>query len=287
MDRELPDKADGNSTQQEAADLVALLRWYTAMGIDIALDAEPHDRFAESAAAAVRHRPAPAEVTMPRPAPALQPTVARNVSETPAFSADAVARSAREQAQAAQTLAALRDALANFEGCGLRATATQLVFADGNPEGDLMIIGEAPGADEDRQGLPFVGRAGQLLDRMLLAIGLDRSKAYIANVVPWRPPGNRAPTPVETAACLPFIERQIELANPKVLVCLGASSAQTLLGAKDGIMRLRGRWFDYTLGDKKIPTLPMLHPAFLLRQPAQKKLAWQDLRELAKKLRNL
>ena len=152
-----------------------------------------------------------------------------------------------------------------------------------------MLVGEAPGAEEDRQGLPFVGRAGQLLDRMLAAIGLDRTKVYIANVVPWRPPGNRAPTPQETAACLPFIERQIALVDPDILVCLGGSSAQTLLRLKDGIMRARGKWYDYTIergakGPRKIRAMATLHPAYLLRQPAHKRLAWRDLREVAKAL---
>jgi DNA polymerase len=192
--------------------------------------------------------------------------------------------SARQIAAGARTLEELRDRLAEFGGCGLKATAMQLVFGDGDPHAEVMFVGEAPGADEDRQGLPFVGRAGQLLDKMLISIGLERSKVYIANVVPWRPPGNRAPTPIETAACLPFIRRQIELVEPKFLVCLGASSAQTLLGAKEGIMRLRGRWFDYTANATTIRAIAMLHPAYLLRQPAQKKLAWQDLRLLAKEI---
>jgi uracil-DNA glycosylase len=150
-----------------------------------------------------------------------------------------------------------------------------------------MFIGEAPGADEDREGVPFVGRAGQLLDKMLASIGLDRGKVYIANVVPWRPPGNRTPTPLEAAACLPFTRRQIELVDPKILVCLGAASAQTLLGGKEGIMRMRGRWFAYPVGGKEIRALAMLHPAYLLRQPAQKKLAWQDLRMLGKEINRL
>ena len=150
-----------------------------------------------------------------------------------------------------------------------------------------MFVGEAPGADEDRLGRPFVGRAGQLLDRMLAAIGLDRTKVYIANVVPWRPPGNRDPTPQETTVCLPFTRRQIELVAPKILVCLGAPSAQTLLGVKQGITRIRGQWFDYEMGGTIIKALPMLHPAYLLRQPAQKRAAWRDLRTLDRALREL
>jgi uracil-DNA glycosylase family 4 len=161
------------------------------------------------------------------------------------------------------------------------------VFADGAPDARIMMVGEGPGGDEDRIGRPFVGRAGQLLDRMLAAIELDRRQVYIANVVPWRPPGNRTPTLQETAICLPFIRRQIELVAPKILVCLGASSAQTLLGLKEGITRTRGQWFDYPLGEGTIKALPMLHPAYLLRQPAQKRAAWRDLRTLAKALREI
>ena len=192
---------------------------------------------------------------------------------------------ARDIAASAPDLAALRSRLEAFEGCGLKRTATQLVFADGTPGTRVMLVGEAPGGDEDRVGRPFVGRAGQLLDRMLRAIGLDRSKVYIANVVPWRPPGNRTPTPQETQACLPFIKRQIELAAPEILVCLGASSAQTLLGVKEGITRARGTWFDYRCDDGRIlRSLATFHPAYLLRQPAQKRLAWMDMRALAREL---
>jgi DNA polymerase len=271
--------------------LIALLRWYRDMGVDLAVDPAPHDRFAEAsvASAPTRTRAVPAEVeTLPpatgrsftRPSEAPPPGVVPQGSE-------ALEASAREQALAAQSLEALAAALDNFHGCGLRATATKLVFGVGNPSADIMLVGEAPGADEDREGVPFVGRAGQLLDKMLAAIGLDRSMVYIANVVPWRPPGNRTPTPAEIALCLPFTRRQIALVDPKILVCLGAPATQTLLGARDGIMRLRGRWLDYRLDSKAIPALPMLHPAFLLRQPAQKRLAWQDLRALAKAIERL
>ena len=255
------------------------------MGVDIALDDAPHDRFAESRA----NKPARADAHSPAPAaPPRALETARRVTRepAPAVPAGVIEASAQDTAAAAKTLDDLCDRLLAFEGCGLKATATQLVFGDGNPSADIMLVGEAPGADEDRQGVPFVGRAGQLLDKMLAAIGLDRSKVYIANVVPWRPPGNRTPTPLETAACLPFTRRQIELVDPKILVCLGAAAAQTLLGAKDGIMRMRGRWFPYMAG-KRNPGVAMLHPAYLLRQPAQKKLAWQDLRMLAKEINRL
>ena len=184
---------------------------------------------------------------------------------------------AREAASQARTLDELRAILSGFEGCNLRFTATNLVFADGNPQARVMFVGEAPGFEEDIQGLPFVGRSGQLLDRMLKAIGLDRTSAYIANVIPWRPPGNRTPTPQETEICRPFIERQIALADPDVLVPLGGASAKQLLGVTDGILRLRGQWRDYETGLRRIRAIATLHPAYLLRQPLQKKLAWRDL----------
>ena len=266
-----------------AEGLTGLLRWYAEMGVDIAVDDAPHDRFAESRASICR-----AEMSS---LPAATPEtieIGRRVMREPgtALPPEAIAASAREQAAAAQSLDDLRERLSRFEGCGLKATATRLVFGDGNPSAKIMFVGEAPGADEDREGVPFVGRAGQLLDKMLAAIGLDRGKVYIANVVPWRPPGNRTPTPLETSACLPFTRRQIELVDPKILVCLGGASAQTLLGGKEGVMRMRGRWFAYQTGNTEIRALAMLHPAFLLRQPAHKKLAWQDLRMLAKELNN-
>ena len=264
-----------------AEGLTGLLRWYAEMGVDIAVDDAPHDRFAESRASICR-----AEMSS---LPAATPEtieIGRRVMREPgtALPPEAIAASAWEQAAAAQSLDDLRERLSRFEGCGLKATATRLVFGDGNPSAKIMFVGEAPGADEDREGVPFVGRAGQLLDKMLASIGLDRGKVYIANVVPWRPPGNRTPTPLETSACLPFTCRQIELVDPKILVCLGGASAQTLLGGKEGVMRMRGRWFAYQTGNTEIRALAMLHPAFLLRQPAHKKLAWQDLRMLAKEL---
>ena len=191
---------------------------------------------------------------------------------------------ARDAARSAKTLDELRTLLVDFKGCALRATATQLVFADGNPQGRVMFVGEAPGHDEDIIGRPFVGRSGKLLDLMMAAIGLDRSCAYIANVVPWRPPGNRTPTPQETAICLPFIRRQIELADPDILVCLGGPATQTLLGIKDGITRARGRWFSYDTGTREIRALATFHPAFLLRSPLQKRFAWRDFLALKKAL---
>jgi DNA polymerase len=197
---------------------------------------------------------------------------------------DAAALAAREIVERIATLEELRAALDKFEGCALRATATQLVFADGNPQARVMFVGEAPGRDEDIEGLPFVGRSGKLLDRMLAAIGLDRTQVYIANIIPWRPPGNRTPTPQESAICLPFVRKQIELVDPDVLVCLGGPSATTLLGIKDGITKTRGRWFNFNTGKREIRAMPTFHPAFLLRSPLQKRLAWRDFLAVKKAL---
>lgn len=260
-----------------AEEAAAALRWWAQAGVDLALDEAPRNRFLPAAG--------PTAGAAPRPAPqAAQPENARIVGQesAPAGPGDS---SASELAASASDLPSLRARLERFEGCGLKRTATQLVFADGTPGSRVMFVGEAPGGDEDRIGRPFVGRAGQLLDRMLKSIGLDRGKAYIANVVPWRPPGNRTPTPEETQACLPFIRRQIELARPEILVCLGGSSAQTLLGVKDGITRARGTWFEYSCDDgRTLKALAMFHPAYLLRQPGQKRLAWMDLRALKRAL---
>ena len=172
------------------------------------------------------------------------------------------------RAKGAESLEALRALLQTFEGCMLRTTATQLVFADGNPKGRVMFVGEAPGRDEDIAGVPFVGRSGKLLDLMMQAIGLDRTQAYIANIVPWRPPGNRTPTPHESAICLPFLLRQIELADPDILVCLGQPSTQTLLGTREGITRTRGRWFKFDTGRREIRALADLSSRFPAAQPA-------------------
>ncbi len=181
---------------------------------------------------------------------------------------EAAVMAAREAARSAQTLDELRALLETFEGCMLRATATQLVFAAGNPEARVMFVGEAPGRDEDIAGMPFVGRSGKLLDLMMAAIGLDRTRAYIANVVPWRPPGNRTPTPQETAICLPFIRRQIELADPDILVCLGQPATQTLLGTREGITRTRGRWFKFDTGSREIRAHRDVPPRLSAAQPA-------------------
>ncbi len=270
-----------------------LLAFYTEAGVDALLSETPLDRFADAPEAAPK---APHTASAELPASATLPL---NVGENnevslplsggaraPASppSPDAAIMAAREVARSAASLEELRGLLDRFEGCALRGTASQLVFADGNPQARVMFVGEAPGRDEDIEGLPFVGRSGKLLDRMMAAIGLDRTGVYIANIVPWRPPGNRTPTPQESAICLPFLLRQIELANPDVLVCLGGPSAQTLLGIKDGILKARGRWFNFHTGTREIRAMATLHPAYLLRQPLQKRLAWRDFLAIKKAL---
>ena len=191
-------------------------------------------------------------------------------------------------AASATSLAELQAALEAFDGCALKRTATNTVFADGVASGRVLLIGEAPGRDEDRVGKPFVGRAGQLLDKMLASIGLDRkTNAYITNVINWRPPDNRDPAPEEAAACLPFLRRHIELADPGVIILLGAVAARHVVGISDGIMKLRGRWLEYRVGDRMVPLMPTLHPAYLLRQPAHKKLAWRDLQAVRDKMQAL
>jgi DNA polymerase len=262
---------------EPAPDVSQLLAFYLEAGVDCALGDEPVNRLAE---------PEPAVAPVPREALPTQimrpaPPVLSGLAEPPPAPEAAIA-SARELARTAPTLEVLRDLLEKFDGCALKSTASRLVFADGNPKARLMFVGEAPGRDEDIEGLPFVGRSGKLLDRMIAAIGLDRSKVYIANVIPWRPPGNRTPTPQETQICLPFIQRQIELVDPDVLVTLGNPSTQTLLGTREGIMRTRGKWVDYDTGTRVIRALPTFHPAYLLRSPSYKRMSWQDLRAIAK-----
>jgi uracil-DNA glycosylase family 4 len=271
-----------------------LIAFYLDAGVDALVGEEPINRMAEDIAPQrLGAAPAPGSENKTArrvrgqspPAGATSPA-APQMPELPAAppSPEAAVMAAREAARTATTLDELQALLTAFEGCALRATATQLVFADGNPQSRVMFVGEAPGYDEDIVGRPFVGRSGKLLDLMMAAIGLDRTSSYIANVVPWRPPGNRTPTPQETAICLPFIRRQIELADPEFLVCLGGPAMQTLLGIKDGITRSRGRWFSYDTGRREIRALATFHPAFLLRSPLQKRFAWRDFLALKKAL---
>ena len=233
----------------------------------------------------------PAEVRAARPAPTARGEAPRAVPPRATAAAARAAgyggapeQNARDIAAKCDTLDALKAAVEAFEGCPLKATATQAAFARGNPEARVMVIGEAPGREEDREGKPFVGVAGQLLDRMLAAIGLDETSAYITNVVFWRPPGNRKPTDAEIESCRPFTERHIELVKPDFIVLAGGISAQTLLRQRAGITQMRGKWAELTVDDRSIPALPVFHPAFLLRRPQEKAKAWADLLSLKGRL---
>ena len=280
----------------------ALLEFYAANGVDCAIDDEPHDRFAEMrearearmAAMTQNHHAAQnnAQINQqssPQSAPntsSPQAAPARVATQTVPDAANVEA--ARKLANAANTLEDLHAALEQFDGCNLKRTAKSLVFADGNPNAKIMLVGDAPGRDEDIEGVPFAGATGELLNKMLAAIGLDRATdVYISNFVPWRPPGNRAPTSQEIELCRPFIERQIALVNPDILVPLGGDATKQLLQTTNGILKLRGKKHPYTLGERKIDAIATLHPAYLLRQPAQKRLAWQDLQMLKKCLEEI
>lgn len=269
-------------------DLESLLRWYVDQGIDEAIGEDAIDRFAA---------PAP----QPTPVPVLQRTPAAPTPIHPAPAAAAPPRGpvpiespqlvedARALAQRCNSVEELEAAVRAFEGCALKRTAKNTVFADGVVGSPVMVVGEAPGADEDRLGKPFVGVSGQLMDRMFEAIGMSRERdLYITNILFWRPPGNRTPTLAEQAICMAFTRRHIELARPKVLVLAGGTAAKSVLDTTEGIMRLRGKWTNLSLDDgSAVPTLPTFHPAYLLRTPASKRQSWSDLLSLDKKLREL
>lgn len=263
--------------------IIAMLRWQLDAGVDEAVADAPWDRFSEPAAPTAAAAPAPARQRRPaRPSPPEahreSPEIRRGQGRIAIAGLDGI-----------QTLEALRARLDEIDGGAPQRFATNTVFGDGAPGARAMFVGEAPGAEEDRQGAPFVGPSGKLLERMLAAIGLARGDVYIANTLYWRPPGNRTPTPEERNACLPILMRQIELVGPGLIVPLGGPAAQTLLNQTVGITRLRGRWFDFETrpnepGGLVLPALPTFHPAFLLRQPAQKRQVWQDLRAIRAKL---
>jgi len=262
-------------------DLAALLRWYVEQGLDEAIGEEAIDRLAP---------PPPAVAAVPRPA---RPMSSRPPAPAPRapvpLESPQLVEDARALAERCTSLAELEAAVRGFEGCALKRTAKNTVFADGTSGAPVMIVGEAPGADEDRLGKPFVGVSGQLMDRMMAAIGLTRSGGfYITNILFWRPPGNRTPTLAEQAMCLAFTRRHIELAAPKLLVLAGGVSAKAVLDTTEGIMRLRGKWASYRLSDgTELPTMPTFHPAYLLRTPASKRQSWQDLLAIDRKLKEL
>ena len=253
-------------TGSQAKAAAGLLAWYEAMGVDEAIGDTPVDRFAT-----VPERSPKAPARMRVRGAATRAT--RSESSADPVSLETVG-----------TLAELEALVAQFEGCALKRTAKNTCFSRGSDTARIMLIGEAPGRDEDIQGKPFVGRAGKLLDRMLAAIGLDESSVYITNTIYWRPPGNRTPTAQEIESCAPFLSRQIELLEPQVMVLLGGAAAKSMLGTSEGIMRLRGKWKLYKSADRDIPTLATLHPAYLLRKPGEKRYAWRDLLMLKERL---
>lgn len=256
-------------TPRNEKDDIAALAWQVEMGADEAITEAPVDRFKEV-------EQTPFIETKIKPA-----APARTETQLPT----AAAEDAEKLAAGAKTLEELKAVIETFEGCSLKKTAMNTVFSRGDAASGLMLVGEAPGAEEDRQGKPFVGASGRLLDKMMAAIGRERGKDYyISNILPWRPPGNRKPTPAEQMQCLPFIKRHIELAAPKVLVLLGGTSVSALLDITDGITRVRGRWYTYPAGKEGIPAMATFHPAYLLRQPQLKRQAWQDLLEIKLKL---
>ena len=274
-----------------------LLQWYLEAGVDETIGDAPVNRYLDppanrATASAARNPPPPAPPSHGmEDAPSAAPTAPARTPATPAkpAAADQAVQSAWALAASALTVAELRRALEGFDGCGLKKTATNLVLGDGNPEARVILIGEAPGAEEDRQGLPFVGASGRLLDRMLESIGLDRTQVYISNTVFWRPPGNRNPTTMEMAICMPFVERLIELVDPEILVALGGAAAKVLLAQNVGIGKLRGRWFAYSTPrlPRPVEATAVFHPAYLLRSATHKGEAWRDLLEIKRKLNSL
>ncbi len=266
----------------------AILQWYLDAGVDEVIADEPWDRTVPfTPAAAITPAPAtgPARPATPRSAVATSGVSAPSPAARQPATVQAPAALLQELATISD-LESLRARLDTFTGCALKATAMNTVFGAGAVDADLMIVGEAPGEQEDRQGIPFVGPSGQLLDLMLRAIGLERQQVYVTNTIYWRPPGNRTPTPQEVLACSPFLQRQIALIRPKVLLMVGGAAAKTLLQRTEGIMRLRGRWYEVALdgAETPIPAMATFHPAYLLRSPAQKREAWQDLQSVSERL---
>lgn len=258
--------------------VIETLAWYQHIGVDESIGMEPESK-AVSASDLIAKMTAETQAVAPKQSTA-------QAKKVPLGMATA-SEDARKIAASCQDLDALRKAMEEFEGCALKATASNLVFGDGNPESRIMFIGEAPGEHEDLQGKPFVGETGQLFDKMLSCIGLNsRDQFYVTNLVNWRPPGNRNPSDSEIAILEPFLMRHIELVNPSIIFFIGGVSAKKLLNEKQGITRLRGKWFEFKTDqmEKEIPAMPMLHPAYLLRQVSQKRNAWNDLIEAKKKM---
>ena len=278
-----------NGALTEALSPAEVLAWHLDAGVDEAIGEVPVDRFiAETVEAMPAPALAPTPAPTPAPASAPAPTLAPPPPAAEHREGGAVG-SAVHLAASAKTLDDLHEALKTFDNCALKKTAMSLVFGAGNPNAKIVLIGEAPGAEEDRQGIPFVGPAGQLLDRMLASIGLDRTQVFISNTVFWRPPGNRTPTAGEIAVCLPFVERLIEIIDPDIMIALGGSAAKTLLGRSESVGRLRGHWYPYATPGlpRPVATTAIFHPAYLLRSPTQKRETWLDLLAIRRKLTEL
>ncbi len=294
FDRGTPDATVKAMDGQSDIPVAEWLRWQLECGVDETIGEHPVNRYEIAAAAS------PPAARAPEPAPSVPASAPSNANTAvappsrpaaapPPLTGESAVHTAAELAGQANTLDDLRSALETFDGCALKHTATNMVFCDGNPQARIVLIGEAPGAEEDRKGLPFVGPSGRLLDRMLKSIELDREKVLISNIIYWRPPGNRNPSTSEVAMCMPFVERFLELVDPEILVALGGPSAKALLGQTDGIGKLRGRWFSYQTPrlPRPIPARALFHPAYLLRSPAQKRLAWRDLLAIREKIQSL
>jgi uracil-DNA glycosylase len=263
-------------TQQETLSHEAILTWHLEAGVDETIGEDVQNRFAEK----------PPVPVAPEVGVSETPDAKQSISSVPSVNGDAAVKNAYTLAAAANTVAELREALESFDGCPLKKTATNLVFGDGSDTARIVFVGEGPGAEEDRQGIPFVGPSGKLLDRMLASINLQRSDVYISNTVFWRPPGNRSPTTQEIAACMPFVERLIEIIDPDILVTVGGPAATSLLGETQGVGRLRGKWFSYSTARLSAPiqATALFHPAYLLRTPARKREAWRDMLAIKAKL---
>lgn len=266
------------------SDGLEILEWYVEAGIDVCLSDAPIDRFSETPPPVVKKTASTSSAISKRlgqnQKPEPKPSSVANVTVPDG----SVVEDASRAALSADTLEALKSVMENFEGCNLKRTAKNLVFSTGNPDARVMFIGDAPNREEDLEGSPFIGQSGQLLDRMLAAIGLDREAEYFAPIISWRPPGNRKATQQEIEICRPFIERHIQLVSPDFIVIFGDTAAKTLLKTNDTITRLRGQWRKLSLGESSFQTLPTLHPEYLLAQPSQKNLAWQDLLSLQQAL---
>lgn len=260
--------------EEQDLDPVSMLKWYAECGVDETISDSPTNWFE-----------IPENIQINQPVKATTTPTSKPAAPAPLSSHKENIESAEKTAAEATTLEALKEAILAFEGCSLKNTASNTVFSDGNVNSDIMLIGEAPGAEEDRVGKPFIGEAGQLLDRMFAAIDMTRAEDfYITNLLPWRPPGNRKPTDTECEICLPFIKRHIELFKPKMIILIGGTSASSIMNVQTGITKLRGKWSEYQVGEEMIPMMPILHPAYLLRQPQFKKQAWHDLLSIKERL---